>query len=54
MPYKKSYTMGNMKKEASKTPMNVMGGQGTAAKIMPSHHMAKPTMTTAFPAKKSK
>jgi hypothetical protein len=54
MPYKKSYTMGNMKKAEMKTPMSVMGSQGTAAKIMPSHYMARPTMTKAFPAKKSK
>lgn len=51
MPYKKSYTMGNMKKAEMKTPMSVMGGQGKPAKIMPSHYMARPTMKKSFPSK---
>lgn len=46
MPYKKSYTRGNVKN--AKTNGGVMGSQGKPAKIPASHHQAKPTSRKKF------
>jgi hypothetical protein len=55
MPYKKEYTMGNVKKGDMKTPASVMGGQGKAVAIKAAHYMSRMTKMTPFPGgKKSK
>lgn len=51
MPYKKAYTMKNVGTGGSRTPKNVMGGQGTSAKIKGEHYMSKATGHTPFPKK---
>lgn len=49
MPYKKSYSKGNVAKGGSRTPISVMGGQGKPATIKVDHYKSKPTMTKPFP-----
>ena len=51
MPYKKSYTKGNVKKGASKTPSNVMGSQGHSAKMKYGHSIMKKLGKKQFPQK---
>lgn len=48
MPYKKDYTMHTVKKGGSRTPMSVMGSQGSPAKIPASPSSSKPTKKTKF------
>lgn len=48
MPYKQSYSGKTVKKGGSRTPKNVMGGQGKSVKVAPSHK-AKKTKRSKFP-----
>lgn len=49
MPYKKSYSKGNVAKGGSRTPVSVMGGQGKPVTIKVSHHKSMPTKMEKFP-----
>lgn len=41
MPYKKSYTKGNVKSGGSRTPKSVQGSKGKPAHVKGEHYMSK-------------
>lgn len=49
MPKGKDYKMGTVGKGASRTPMSVMGSQGSPAKIPVSVNKTKATKKSKFP-----
>ena len=49
MPYKSEYNRQTVGKGASRTPKNVMGGQGKSVSVKPMHHKTKKTSKTLFP-----